>query len=227
MKTHFFLGLDTLGSISKRVHINTPVLSNASSALGTTEINMLDFANGYITLANEGIHKDPYFIEKITDLKGNILYEHKQEEEYVLNKKYVYILNNMLSNTYNYAMVNYTSPTLISVSSILKNNKYAVKSGSTNSDYLTIGYNKNNLVMVWMGNDDNSKVKAKDSKLSKIIWAKTISSLDNSNSWYDIPSGITSNIINPISGELSDSSGVVCYYEKGSEPSFRNVISGD
>ncbi len=227
MKTHFFLGLDTLGSISKRVHINTPVLSNASSALGTTEINMLDFANGYITLANEGIHKDPYFIEKITDLEGNILYEHKQEEEYVLNKKYVYILNNMLSNTYNYAMVNYTSPTLISVSSILKNNKYAVKSGSTNSDYLTIGYNKNNLVMVWMGNDDNSKVKAKDSKLSKIIWAKTISSLDNSNSWYDIPSGITSNIINPISGELSDSSGVVCYYEKGSEPSFRNVISGD
>ena len=81
MKTHFFLGLDTLGSISKRVHINTPVLSNASSALGTTEINMLDFANGYITLANEGIHKDPYFIEKITDLEGNILYEHKQEEE--------------------------------------------------------------------------------------------------------------------------------------------------
>ncbi len=227
MKTHFFLGLDTLGNISKRVHINTPILNNASSALGTTEINMLDFANGYITLANEGIHKDPYFIEKITDLEGNILYEHKQEEEYVLNKKYVYILNSMLSNTYNYAMVNYTSPTLISVSSILKNNKYAVKSGSTNSDYLTIGYNKNNLVMVWMGNDDNSKVKAKDSKLSKIIWAKTISSLDNSNSWYDIPSGITSNIINPISGELSDSSGVVCYYEKGSEPSFRNVISGD
>lgn len=227
MKTHFFLGLDTLGDISKRVHIKTPIVNNASSALGTTDINMLDFANGYITLANEGIHKEPYFIEKITDLEGNVLYEHKEKEEYVLNKKYVYILNNMLSNTYNYAMVNYTSPTLIGVSNILKNEKYAVKSGSTNTDYLTIGYNKNNLVMIWMGNDDNSKVKSKDSKLSKIIWAKTISSLDNSDSWYDIPSGVTSNIINPISGELADSSGVVCYYEKGSEPSFRNAILGD
>ena len=225
MKTHFLLGLDTLGATTKRMGIKTDVLNNASSALGTTEINMIDYSNGFITLANEGIHKNPYFIEKITDLEGNILYEHKQEEEYVLNKKYVYILNNMLTSTYNYSMVNYTSPTLISVNNILKNRKFAVKSGSTNTDYLTIGYNKNYLVMVWNGNDDNSKVSSKDSKISKKIWAKTITSLRNDGEeWYDIPRGLTSEIINPLTGEATIESGIVCYYEKGTEPTYINSI---
>lgn len=225
MKTHFFLGLDTLGTTTKKVGISADVLNNASSALGTTEINMIDYANGFITLANEGIHKQPYFIEKVTDLEGNVLYEHKQEEEYVLNKKYVYILNNMLTSTYNYSMVNYTSPTLISVNNILKNKKFAVKSGSTNTDYLTIGYNKDYLVMVWTGNDDNSKVKSKDSKISKKIWANTITSLkSDGDGWYDIPRGLTSEIINPISGEVTSNSGIVCYYEKGTEPTYINSL---
>lgn len=63
-KTHFFLGLETLGNTTQRVGIKTPVIANASSALGTTEINMLDYSNGFITLANLGIHKEPYFIKK-------------------------------------------------------------------------------------------------------------------------------------------------------------------
>ncbi len=221
MKTHFFLGLNILGETTKRSGINTEVLNNASSALGTTEINMLDYSNGFITLANLGIHKNPHLIRKITDINDNILYEYKNEEEYVLNSKYVYILNNLLTSTYNYSMVNYTSPTLLSVSNVINNNKYAVKSGSTSTDFLTIGYNKNYLVMVWNGNDNNSNVKSSESKISKKIWANTITKLDNyDDSWYDIPKGITAYIIDPINGELSSNNGYVCYYEKGSEPDY-------
>ena len=221
MKTHFFLGLSALGDTIARTGITTEVLDNASSALGTTEINLLDYSNGFITLANMGIHKTPYLIEKVTDLNGNVLYEHEDEEEYVLNQKYVYILNNLLTSTYSYSMVNYTSPTLISVSSTLNNQKYAVKSGSTSTDYLTIGYNKDYLVMVWNGNDDNGKVKTTDSRTTKKIWADTISSLPKSeNPWYTIPKGIVASIIDPISGEINSGSGYVCYYEKGTESSY-------
>lgn len=224
MKTHLFLGTDSLSKITKKVGIKTEVKENASSALGTTEINMIDYSNGFITLANEGKHETPHLIEKITDNNGKILYEYKYSNDYVLNKKYVYILNNLLTSTYNYSLINYTSPTLVSISNTLKG-KYAAKSGSTKTDYWTVGYNKDYLMLVWAGNDDNSEVKSKDSKITKKIWAKTISTIkDNKNEWYDIPKGITAAAIDPISGEIN-SNGFVCYYEKGSEPNYVDLYN--
>ena len=217
MKTHLFLGTDTLSKTMKRVKINTEVLENASSALGTTEINMLDYSNGFITLANEGKHETPHLIEKITDENNNVLYEYKYKNEYILNKKYVYILNNLLTSTYDYKLVGYTSPTLLSISNII-DSKYAIKSGSTSTDYWTVGYNKDYLVMVWAGNDDNTKVKSSESKITKRIWAHTITNLkDNSKTWYKIPDGITMSSIDPISGD-EKKNGYICFYEKGSEP---------
>lgn len=224
MKTHLFLGTDSLSKITKKVGIKTEVKENASSALGTTEINMIDYSNGFITLANEGKHETPHLIEKITDNNGKILYEYKYSNDHVLNKKYVYILNNLLTSTYNYSLINYTSPTLVSISNTLKG-KYAAKSGSTKTDYWTVGYNKDYLMLVWAGNDDNSEVKSKDSKITKKIWAKTISTIkDNKNEWYDIPKGITAAAIDPISGEIN-SNGFVCYYEKGSEPNYVDLYN--
>ena len=73
-------------------------------------------------------------------------------------------------------MIGYTYHTLMSISNDL-DSKYAVKSGSTETDYWTIGYNKNYLIMVWAGNDDNDKVKARDSKITKKIWSKTITKI--------------------------------------------------
>jgi len=219
MKTHLFLGTNSLTDIIKRVKIKENVKQNASSALGTTEINIIDYSNGFITLANEGIHKQPHLIEKITDENNNILYEYKHDEEYLLNKKYVFILNNLLTSTYDYKLVSYTSPTLLSVSSDL-DSKYAVKSGSTQNDYWTIGYNKDYLMMVWTGNDDNSKVNSNESKISKKIWSQTITSIKtNKKEWYDIPDGITISTIDPFSGEYKIK-GYACYFEKGSEPNY-------
>ena len=221
MKTHLFLGTDNLSKIIKKVGIKTDVKPIASSALGTSEINMIDYSNGFITLANEGKHENPHIIEKITDNDGNILYEYKYNNDYILNKKYVFILNNLLSSTYDYRLINYTSPTLLSISNYL-NGKYAVKSGSTETDYWTIGYNNDFLVMTWAGNDNNDKVKSIDSKITKRIWAKTISNIrENSKSWYEIPKGVTIDTIDPLTGNYKEN-GYACFYEKGSEPSFIN-----
>lgn len=222
MKTHLFLGMDTLSNIMKRVHVNEEVKQIASSALGTSEINIIDYSNAFITLANEGKHENPHLIEKITDKKGNILYEYKYKNEYILNKKYVYILNNLLTYTYDYKMVGYTSPTLLSISNDL-DSKYAVKSGSTKTDYWTIGYNNDYLMMVWAGNDDNSDVNTKDSKITKKIWSKTITNIEeNTKSWYETPKGVTISTIDPLSGQVKNN-GIPCYFENGTEPGFENI----
>ena len=217
MKTHLFLGTNMLKDVMKRIKVKANIKDVASSALGTSEINIIDYSNGFITLANEGKHESPHLIEKITNKKGKIIYEYKYENEYILNKKNVFILNNLLTSTYNYNMVRYTSPTLLSISNDL-NGKYAIKSGSTSTDYWTIGYNKDYLMLVWCGNDNNSKVKSIDSKISKKIWVKTITNIkDNNNSWYELPNGITLSTIDPLNGKFSKK-GIPCYFKIGTEP---------
>ena len=216
------MGLDKLSDVLYKTGIKTEIKNVASTALGTSEINMIDYSNAFITLANEGNHENPHIIEKIEDNDGNLLYEYKYKNEYILNKKYVFIINNLLNSTYDYRLINYTSPTLLSISNLL-DSKYSVKSGSTDTDYWTIGYNKDYLMLTWAGNDDNKKVKSSESKITKRIWAKTITSLpNNTKTWYDIPSGITIDTIDSITGEYKEN-GYICYYEKGSEPSFNNL----
>jgi hypothetical protein len=78
--------------------------------------------------------------------------------------------------------------------------------------------------MVWTGNDDNSKVKSNESKISKKIWANTIVNIkDNTKTWYEIPDGITLDLIDPYTG-LSKNNGYICYFENGSEPSFNKLF---
>ena len=77
-------------------------------------------------------------------------------------------------------------------------------------------------MLVWAGNDDNTKLSSSESKKTKKIFSKTITSLENTNSWYEIPNSITAAIIDPISGDLSiNGKGFVCYYEKGTEPNYK------
>ncbi len=226
VKTHLFLGEQILVDTAKRAGITTELQANPSLPLGSNEINMLDYSNGFVTLANEGVKNKSYFISKITDMNDKVLYEFNYEEETVLNSKYVYILNELLTNTYNYSFVDYTSPTLLSVKPILTR-KYAVKSGSTDSDYWTIGYNPDLLVMTWTGYDDNAPLAGSQSKISKRIWARSMESIleNKPNNWYEIPGGITASLVSPVSGEIKETgSTVLLYYIKGTEPSMNEEI---
>ena len=222
VKTHLFLGENNLVNVLKRSGLNEELDATVSLALGTKEFSMLDYSNAYSTLADEGKYKKSYFITKVTDINDNILYKHNYEEEKTLNSRYVYILNELLTNTYNYSFIDYTSPTMLSIKDMLTN-KYAVKSGSTSSDYWAIGYNNDSLVMVWNGYDDNKELLSSQSKITKRIWARVIeASLENKDTkWYDIPKGITASLVNPVSGEISnDDKSCILYYEKGTEPTI-------
>lgn len=224
VKTHLFLGTDNLKNTAKRMGIKTSLPSNASLALGTSEINMVDYSNAFQTLANYGIRNNPVYIKKVTDLNDNVIYEAKYEEENVLDKRYVYILNEMLTNSYNYDYIDYASPTLLSVKNLI-NHKYAVKSGTTDTDYWVVGYNPEALVLVWNGYDDNRSVEKVSSKITKKIWARSIEAYlgEKESAWYNIPRGVTGAIVNPISGSTTDLSVKdLMFYVKGTEPDYVN-----
>ena len=49
--------------------------------IGNYPVRILDQAVGYATLADGGQYRPSYFIQKVTDSKGNVLYQHKDDAE--------------------------------------------------------------------------------------------------------------------------------------------------
>ena len=221
VKTNLFLGADKMIDVAKRTGITASLDEIASLPLGTSEINILDYATGYTTFASGGYEKDLYFIEKIEDLDGNVLYEHENKNTLVINPNYTYILNEMMTSTTNSAYVDYTTPTALNIAGNLTH-KYALKTGSTNTDYWIVGYNPDRLMMMWMGYDDNQFVDGSIRNSSKKIWATTIEqSLENiGDSWYELPKNVVAIPLDAVTGKPTNdvNKATLYYYVKGTEP---------
>lgn len=221
IKTNIFLGGEKLIEVVNKSGIKQKLKNIPSLPLGTIEMSMIDYAQGYATLANEGMYNKLHFINKVEDSDGNVLYEYKKSSNQVLNPNYTYILSEMLSNTYNKAFIDYTNPTALIISDKLKE-KYAIKTGTTNTDFWTIGYNKNKLMLIWVGNDDSSDVSPSKSYITKNIFADTIENVnvsDKENSWYETPENIIAIPLDATTGKNTKNKNTTAlyYYLKGSE----------
>ena len=223
VKTNLFLGVDKMIEVANRVGIKAEFGENASLPLGTTELNILDFANGYATLAASGYQKETYFIEKVEDLEGNILYEREKENKLVLNPNYVYILNEMLANTTNANFADYTTPTALTIASKLSN-KYAIKTGTSNADYWIVGYDEDILMLTWMGYDEDKNITQQVRKSARNIWADTIEDItkDKEMHWYKTPNNVVSVPLNAVTGETTNDKGKMAmyYFVRGTEPNY-------
>lgn len=225
VKTHLFLGENTLVETAKRVGITSKLGAIPSLALGSEEISMIEMIEGYMTFANEGYKIEPYFIRKVEDANGNVLYEKKEEKENVLNKSIVYVLNEMLTNSYAKEFIDYNYPTCISIAPKISK-KYAIKTGTTETDHWIFGYNKKLLMGVWNGYDDNRVTDVNDGAISKNIWVDTMEQyLENETEdvWYEMPKNVVGVFIDPISGTLASNDSKkkkMLYYIKGTEPSY-------
>ena len=222
VKTHLFLGEEVLVNTAKRIGINETLEKIPSLPLGTEELNIIDYVGGYATFANGGYKIKPHLIEKVLDCNDNVLYEFKEEKEPVLNSSIVYILNDLMTGTYDLTMIDYNYPTCGSLVNKITN-KYAIKTGTTDTDSWTIGYNKDILIGVWNGYDDAKTIEINAVKSSKNIWADAIEGYlkDKDTSWYDMPDNVVGVLVDPINGTLADNKTKkkkILYYIKGTEP---------
>ncbi|MGN1370709.1 MAG: transglycosylase domain-containing protein [Candidatus Coprovivens sp.] len=218
VKTHLFLGEETLVNIANRMGIKEKLEPLPSLALGTSELSMIDFARGYTTLASGGYKKEITFINKVEDMNGNVLYAKDNKDDLVLNESYTYILNEMMTSTYNSAFIDYNTPTVMSIASKISS-KYAIKTGSSGTDCWMVGYDSNVLMMVWNGYDDNEELQVKDGTISKNIWVDTMENLNIEKKWYDMPNNVVGVPLDAITGEVTNNKEKtnIFYYVNGSE----------
>ena len=229
IKTHLFLGEDTLVKYAKKMGIKSKLESNASLPLGTNELGMIEFVSAYSSLANSGSTINGHLIRRVEDGNGDVIYEYKEKKEKVLNESYTYILNELFANTYDYNLISYTSPTCLSIAPKLTK-KYAVKSGTTDYDLWTVGYNPDIIVGVWTGYDDNRKLASNELKYSKNIWADTIEGYlrEKDASWYEKPNNVVGVLTDMNTGEVATNDSKlkkILYYVKGTEPGYKNKVN--
>ena len=228
VKTHMFLGEDALVNMAKRLGITAKLDEVPSLPLGTASINIIEMAAAYSAFANEGYKVSGYLINKVTDLNGNVLYEKKDKKENILNKSLTFILNDLLTTTYDSNFIDYNYPTGIGISAKIKH-KLALKSGTTDTDHWSIGYNKEILTAVWIGYDDNTPLETSDYKYSRGIWVDTMEGYlsNHEDSWYKQPNNVVGVLVNPFTGKPAneyDEKKRIMYYVKGTEPSSTDPV---
>lgn len=228
IKTHMFLGEDTLVNMAKRLGITAKLPEIPSLPLGTSEIGIIEMASAYSVFANNGYKNRPHLITKIEDINGNVLYEFKETEELVLNPSLTYILNELLTTTYDSSFIDYNYPTIINVAGRLSR-KYSVKSGTTATDTWTIGYTPQIVTAIWVGYDDAREIDKSLYASSKNIWADTMEVFlkDKEKVWFDMPSNVVGVLVDPISGKPATANSAkkkVLYYLKGTEPTGDEMV---
>jgi len=136
-----------------RLGIASPLEPNASIALGTSEVSVLELVGAYATFANGGNSVAAYVIERINDSKGKLLYAHSDQSlGRVVDAGYVAEMNAMMQQTLLIGTAKHAS---------LPGWQAAGKTGTSQDfrDSWFIGYTAHLVTGVWMGNDDGTPTK--------------------------------------------------------------------
>lgn len=203
VKTHLFLGTHCLYNTLIDYGFTSPIQETPSLALGTSEVYLSELVTAYSKIASLGKDITPSYINKIVDINGNILYQNNNTFKQKYDKANCYILTETMTNMFDNNLSINISVTGASLKTMLSQ-KYAGKSGSTDTDNWMIGYNNNLVLGIWCGYDDNRKIENGQGTFIKYIWAEIMenyTSILNDN-WYETPNNVTSIILNPINGTL-------------------------
>ncbi|MBS7345832.1 MAG: transglycosylase domain-containing protein [Caryophanon sp.] len=125
-------------------------LNNLSAALGGgIEVTVEENTAAFASLANGGQYNPGYMIEKIVDLDGNIVFEHKVEPTQIYKPETAYIVSDMLQDTLD------QGNTGARAGSQLKFGRanMSAKTGTSQQfhDVWLMGYNPNITLSAWLG----------------------------------------------------------------------------
>lgn len=173
-----------------------------SMALGGGEVRLLDLAAGYGAFANGGYLVKPLAILKVEDRNGRVLFEQKQvKPERVLDEKVAFLVNSVLSDN-SARLLTFGPNSYLNLGS----RAVAVKTGTTNDlrDNWTLGWSRDAVVGVWVGNNDNSQMRNVASGVSGAapIWRRIMLFYLSkvADRPFEVPKGVSQVEVDKISG---------------------------
>jgi penicillin-binding protein 1A len=144
------VGANSIISTARKMGIISQIPKNDSTiALGTSEVSLLELTTAYATIANDGIPVIPYFITKIENDFGKLLYVRKTSGfDPIISK-------DALSNIKEVLREVVKSGT--GKAANVADNIYGKTGTSQNfRDAWFVGFDDKYVIGIWIGNDDNS-----------------------------------------------------------------------
>src|SRR5690606_20862822 len=94
------VGPQTVIDTAHRLGVHSKLTANASLALGTSEVNLLELTDAYVPFANGGYSAPAYLITQVTDANGQILYQKRDGVgPRVIDERNLGMMNAMLRKT--------------------------------------------------------------------------------------------------------------------------------
>ncbi len=152
-----------------RLGISSLLEPNASIALGTSEVSVLELVGAYAPFANGGYAVVPHVIESIKDENGKVLYaRNEQQLGRIIEARYVDMMNTMMQETLTIGTAHKAT---------LPGWPAAGKTGTSQDfrDAWFIGYTSKLVTGVWLGNDDGTPTKkVTGGSLPTEIWSRVM-----------------------------------------------------
>lgn len=146
------IGMDKVAAMAAKLGIDSTIDSGLAAALGTSRISPLEMAEAYSTIATGGIHRNPVAITKIEDRNGNVVYEHEDDPEQVVDSAICEDATNILKT-----VITEGSATVLR-NYFTQDQPVAGKTGTTDNwaNLWFCGFTPQYSCAVWYGNPDAS-----------------------------------------------------------------------
>jgi penicillin-binding protein 1A len=181
-----------------RLGIASKLEPNASIALGTSEVSLLELVGAYAPFANGGYALMPRVIDKIIAANGKVLYARSiQQFGRIIDARYVSMMNTMMAETL-------TSGTAHKAT--LPGWPAAGKTGTSQDfrDAWFIGYTAHLVTGVWLGNDDGTPTKhVTGGSLPVEIWSRVMRGAHQGVPVANLPGASTGNLFSGLFGSGS------------------------
>ncbi len=80
LRLGILVGLDNVVRTAHDLGVGADIDAVPSLPLGPYDVTPLEMANSYATFANDGVRVDPYFIERVEDSSGEVIFSHDSVE---------------------------------------------------------------------------------------------------------------------------------------------------
>lgn len=181
----FKAGIDTVIDYARKFGLEADIKEVPSIALGAVEASVSEMAVTYASIVNEGKKVKPYFIERVEDAEGNLIFARRKskELEQVVLKENADLMRSMLTNVVERGTAQRVRY------------KYGIqaaaggKTGTTSdqTDGWFVGFTTGLVTSVWVG-ADNPAIRWRTTSLGQgastalPVWANYTKKIENSSS---------------------------------------------
>ncbi len=212
------LGPQSVAQFAHQLGIKSPLASNLSLALGTSEVTLINLTAAYAVFPNKGQRIQPYGVLEVVDRQGRVIWRTKPQRRVVMSRSTAAVVTNMLE-----AVVKEGTGRRAQV----LGKSVAGKTGTSNEykDALFVGFSPRIIAGVWVGQDRGVSLGKKETgaRAALPIWIDfmKVALQEEPHLYFDIPDDVNLIRIDPLTGlpQLDDSKpSVAALFKKGTEP---------